>query len=135
MTLRPLADVVADFTAGRITGPLLQEAAEHGLWKPTAHHVLLKAIHAIDGEVASGVAGSESIILATAREAGKMKLDARDAVCFRVLAVGEGVAGIEPGDLVQQTSASGDVVDHTDESCRYWLIHEEDVTAVIRLPA
>ncbi len=132
--MRDLAAVIEDFKQNRITGPLLQEAAELGLWQPSPLHVLLKAVHAVDGAVAAGVVGADSVIMQTAKAAGAVKQDARDAVCFVVLAVGDAVSWCRKGDLVQQTSASGDVVDHTDPTCPYWLIHEQDITAVIRLP-
>ena len=119
-------DIDTELAAGRVTGRLMQAAAEQGRLRPRFGWVLLKAIHEENS------LHGESDIMKNARESGAVKLDARDAVAFRILATGEGVVDLIPGDIVQQTSATGDVVDHTDTRCPYWLIHSDDVTGVIR---
>lgn len=122
---RPRDLILADFAAGRITGALMREAAERGLLRPRGRQVLLQAIH--EEQSTHG----DSPIMQGAVEAGAVKLDARHAIAFKVIAIGRDVEDLLLGDIVTQTSATGDVVDHTDLSCPFWLVDEGDITAVV----
>ena len=122
---RTALDIAADFAEGRVSGALMREAAAFGMLRPRGRQVLLQAIHE------EQTIHATSVIARTAIDGGAAKLDARHAIAFRVLAVGPKVEDLEVGAIVTQTSATGDVVDHTDLSCPFWLVDEGDVTGVV----
>lgn len=109
----------------RLTGADLQRACAEGRFEPIGPRVLLEAIHEEDA--------IDSPLMAHNEVRGMR--DARDAIAFRVLALGSGVpadCGFAVDEIVTHNSATGDVVDHTEKSCAYWCCHWQDVFGRVR---
>jgi hypothetical protein len=106
-----------------LTGEKIQAEVTEGLWRAAGPRLLLKALWETDA-LQSPIMEGEQI--------ARIHKRAGEAVAFVVIDVGPLVpAGYcEAGDVVLHNSAAGDPVDHHDETCPFWTVHFEDVTAV-----
>lgn len=99
----------------------LEPLCEAGRLRPRSGRVLVRAILSSDLVDATG-------LIVGARHA----VDAKQAIAHEVVEVAPDIpatAGLAKGMHCLHISATADPVDWSEKSCRFWLVHHEDIIA------
>lgn len=107
-----------------ITGAKLEQLCVSGAFRPLGDCVLVEAIMEINATAAAdGVDLSEGV-----------EIDAREAVAWRVVAIGWGVhenCGLRVNDVVMNVSIAGESVNPSNKACRWYVIRTDHLVGAI----
>lgn len=109
-----------------ITGSILEQACELGLFRAPGKRVLLEAIW----EEHADARAAELMLDA----GGKSRANVMDAVAFRVADIGPEVPadwGLRVGDPVLNVSISGERVNSRNQKSPWVVVHYEDIVGII----